>query len=163
MSRPQKSVVAKRLRPFFKKTIGRNPWYGPGMGQLLGNVKAKDAAAHPIDGAHSIWEIVLHMITWKAAPQRWIKGSKKPVGKSENFPKVKDTSERAWKAAVTKLKKTQTDWDALIATLEDETIFTPASPSGLFSRYDLLIGVLQHDTYHAGQIALLKKALGLKV
>jgi uncharacterized damage-inducible protein DinB len=143
--------------------MGTNPWYGPGVTQLLRNVKAKDAAAHPIEGAHSIWELVLHMVTWKAAPHRWINGSAKPVSKSENFPKVRDTSERAWKAAVAKLKKTQAEWDKMIAILEDETIFDSASPSGLFSQHDLLIGVLQHDTYHAGQIALLKKALGLKV
>jgi uncharacterized damage-inducible protein DinB len=29
-----------------------------------------------------------------------------------------------------------------------------------YSRYVLLHGLVQHDLYHAGQIAILKKALG---
>ena len=153
----------KRLRPCFRKTITGGPWYGPGVAQLLRNVRAADAVAKPIPGSHSIWELVLHMIAWKAGPLRWIHGSRKSVSKAENFPKIKDTSERAWKAAVADLKATQKAWDAMLAGATDETMDDPASPSRKFTRADLYLGVLQHDTYHAGQIAMLKRALGLKV
>jgi uncharacterized damage-inducible protein DinB len=160
---PTKNPQSKRLRPYFKKTIGSNPWHGPGVAQLLRNVRAGDAIAKPIPGSHSIWELVLHMTTWKAGPLRWIGGSKKAVGKAENFPKITDASERAWKAAVAKLKATQKEWDAMLAGAADDELDVPASPSRKFTRYDLYIGVLQHDAYHAGQIAVLKRALGLKV
>ncbi|MBI5060195.1 DinB family protein [candidate division KSB1 bacterium] len=153
----------KRLRPYYRKTITGSPWYGPGVASLLRNVKAKDAIAKPIDGAHSIWELVLHMITWKAGPLRGIHGSRKAVSKTENFPRIKDSSERAWKAAVAKLKATQSEWDAMLAAATDDTLDEPAAPSRKFKRADLYLGVLQHDTYHAGQIAILKRALGIKV
>ena len=36
-------------------------WHGPSVLEVLAGVSAEDAAAHPIAGAHSIWEIVLHL------------------------------------------------------------------------------------------------------
>jgi len=152
-----------RLRPYFRKTVSGAAWYGPSVAQLLRNVRAADAIAKPIPGGHSIWELVLHMIAWKAGPLRWIHGSRKVVGKSENFPRIQDQSERAWKLTVARLKATQKVWDAMLKAATDDTLDIPASPSRKFTRADLYFGVLQHDTYHAGQIAILKRALGLKV
>ena len=39
-------------------------WHGPSVREVLAGVSAEDAAAHPIAGAHSIWEIVLHLTGW---------------------------------------------------------------------------------------------------
>ena len=36
-------------------------WHGPSVREVLAGVSAEDAAAHPIAGAHSIWEIVFHL------------------------------------------------------------------------------------------------------
>ena len=38
-------------------------WHGPSVLEALADVSAEDAAAYPIAGAHSIWEIVLHLIS----------------------------------------------------------------------------------------------------
>ena len=37
-------------------------WHGPSVLEALEGVSAEDAAEHPIEGAHSIWELVLHLI-----------------------------------------------------------------------------------------------------
>jgi hypothetical protein len=46
-----------------------------------------------------------------------------------------------------------------VAQVRDEELLTPPAGTEL-SRYATLHGVVQHDLYHGGQIAILKKALG---
>ncbi len=50
--------------PFFceqlRKGHSDDPWHGPAIADLLADVTAGEAVAHPVPGAHSVWEIVLH-------------------------------------------------------------------------------------------------------
>jgi len=77
-----------RLEEQLGRALEGEAWHGPSVLETLEGVSAEQAAAHPIAGAHSIWELVLH------------------------------------------------------------------------TAYTQLIGITQHNLYHAGQIAILKKALG---
>jgi uncharacterized damage-inducible protein DinB len=75
---------------------------------------------------------------------------------AENFPPVKDKSSAAWKKAIDHLKKTH---KALIATakgLSDEQLHERV-PGKKYNIRFMLDGVAQHELYHAGQIAILKK------
>ena len=47
----------------------------------------------------------------------------------------------------------------LVENLRDDQLEEQLGEGGV-SRYAALHGVIQHDLYHAGQIAILKKALG---
>jgi hypothetical protein len=49
-------------------------WHGPSVLEVLAGVSAEDAAAHPIAGAHSIWEIVLHLIAGYTLVLRRLRG-----------------------------------------------------------------------------------------
>ena len=48
-------ILADQIRRAFRG----ESWHGPSVLEVLAGVSAEDAAAHPIAGAHSIWEIVL--------------------------------------------------------------------------------------------------------
>src|SRR5205823_3941646 len=54
----------RRLSNFISRTVSGPMWHGQSLSELLTDISAEDAAAHPIAGAHSIWEIVLHMASW---------------------------------------------------------------------------------------------------
>ncbi|HXF12524.1 MAG TPA: hypothetical protein VN517_05190, partial [Terriglobales bacterium] len=41
------------------------PWHGPALLEILADVNAATAAAHPITNGHSIWELVLHVAAWE--------------------------------------------------------------------------------------------------
>ena len=43
---------------------------------ILQGIDAKRAAARPIAGGHSIWELVLHMIGWKNETTRRLSGAR---------------------------------------------------------------------------------------
>jgi hypothetical protein len=51
-----------RIADQLKRSLEGEAWHGPALRELLSGVTAKQAAARPLAGAHSIWEIVLHII-----------------------------------------------------------------------------------------------------
>ena len=47
-----------------ERVVEGDPWHGPNVVALLDGVSARDAAAEVVPGAHSIWQLVLHMTGW---------------------------------------------------------------------------------------------------
>ena len=51
----------ERLEEQLRLSFEGEAWHGPSVLEALDDVTADVASAHPIDGAHSIWERVLHL------------------------------------------------------------------------------------------------------
>lgn len=51
----------QRLEEQLERALEGEAWHGPSVLEILEGVTAAQAAAHPIAGAHSIWELVLHL------------------------------------------------------------------------------------------------------
>ena len=148
----------KRIKSQLRRAFEGEAWHGPSLMELLKDVTAAQAAAHPIAGAHSIWELALHIATWEGFVRRRIaEAAALDPTDEENFPAVQDTSEEAWRTAVEEIKLAHAELLETVAGLEEATLLeiVPGKP---YSIYFMLHGVIQHDLYHAGQIALLKKA-----
>lgn len=133
-------------------------WHGPDVKQLLEGLSADDAAKHPVPGAHSIWELVNHMAAWNSIVQRKSQGEAPEVTTEIDWPPVWEASEIAWKRALENLAESRTRLRNYVKTLRDDQLDGPILREN-YSRYVLLHGLIQHDLYHAGQIAILKKAL----
>jgi uncharacterized damage-inducible protein DinB len=146
-----------RIRGELRRAFEGEAWHGPAVLELLRDVTAQQAAARPIAGAHSIWELVLHIAAWENAGRRRLEGDRAELPDEENFPPVNDTSEAAWQRAIEELKIGHSKLYDAIAGLEESRLDEPIL-DGMRSVYITLHGVIQHDLYHAGQIALLKKA-----
>jgi hypothetical protein len=67
-------------------------WHGPSVREVLAGVSADDAAAHPITGAHSIWEIVLHMTGGYRLVLRRVRGERAQLSPEEEWPPVAEIS-----------------------------------------------------------------------
>ena len=133
-------------------------WHGPSVKEVLAGVTAEQAAAHPIEGAHSIWELALHIATWERVGRRRIEESAPiEVSDAEDWPEVGDTSDEAWGIALEDLGKNHEMLREAVARLDDARL-GDIVPGTEYSVYFLLHGVIQHDLYHVGQIALLKRA-----
>jgi uncharacterized damage-inducible protein DinB len=133
-------------------------WHGPDLKQLLGGVSADDASKHPIPGAHSIWELVNHIASWNIIVHQKSKGEPPQVTTEMDWPPVWEANEVAWKRALENLAESRTRLRNYMKTLRDDQLDEPILCEN-YSRYVLLHGLVQHDLYHAGQIAVLKKAL----
>jgi len=148
----------QRLEEQLERALEGEAWHGPSVLEVLEGVSAHQAAAHPIAGAHSIWELTLHIATWERVGRRRIEEFIPiDVSDEEDWPAVEDTSDEAWSSTLDELRSNHEALRAAIRAL-DESRLEDIVPGTQYSVYFLLHGVIQHDLYHAGQIALLKKA-----
>ena len=141
-----------------------DPWHGSPLAQILAGVTWQQAAARPLPGAHSIWELVLHMAGWKNEVRHRLAGA--PAGEPEtgDWPAMGQPSAEGWTEAREKLELAHRLLVSAVKEFPEPNLFTPSNDSrnrelGVgVSYYELLHGIVQHDVYHAGQIAILKKA-----
>lgn len=150
------SSLEKYIRSFQDIYNGK-PWYGDPIMKVLEGVDDELAFAQVTPGTHCIAQILWHMIYWR---QLLIK---KLQGHEDNIPSIK--SDDNWRV-VAELKKLS--WPGLLDSFAFEHVLlmsllsrqTPSILEKEFKKgasFDALItGVIQHDLYHLGQIALLK-------
>jgi len=149
-----------RLADQIRRAFEGNAWHGDSILELLAGVNAATAAARPIKSAHSIWELLLHIAAWDDDVVRRIGGTVVNVTDEQNFPTIKDTSEAAWTQAIESTKKTHNELIKAVASFPDSRLTeqVPGKSEKYYNFYYLFTGIVQHELYHAGQIALLKKA-----
>jgi len=130
-------------------------WHGPSVREVLEGVTASQASARPIASAHSIWEIVLHIAAWEDIVRRRLGAEKLQVTPEMDWPPVKDSSAASWAKALEDLKRGHLALRETIAAYDLARL--DEKPQGGSTAYVLMHGAIQHDLYHAGQIAVLKK------
>jgi uncharacterized damage-inducible protein DinB len=148
-----------RLADQIRRGFEGEAWHGDALLELLADVDAKTAAAHPIKNAHSIWELVLHIAAWDGAALRRAEGVAVNLSDEQNFPAVKDTSDAAWRKTIEAAKQTHDRLIKTVAAFPDSRLQeqVPGKKEKYYDFYYLFAGIVQHELYHAGQIALLKK------
>ena len=152
----------ERILDQFRRAFEGEAWHGPAVLPLLNGISAVEASAHPIPNAHSIWELVLHISAWERACMRRLEGDRAYLSDDEDWQSVKETTEEAWQKTKQELIDNHRQLLEVIGSLDQSRLDQPIieDPSTPFSSvYVTLHGGVQHDLYHAGQIALLKKAL----
>jgi uncharacterized damage-inducible protein DinB len=151
-------METKRIASQLRRSYEGEAWHGPSLRELLEDVTAERAAAKPLAGAHSIWELVLHIDAWERAALSVVGGSRFDVLAGDaDWPPLRETSAEAWQGALDRLESTTRELVAVIRAMDDARLEELAGGRE-FNLYFLLHGVVQHNLYHAGQIALLKKA-----
>jgi uncharacterized damage-inducible protein DinB len=135
-------------------------WHGPSVRELLTGVTAKQAQARPLANAHNIWELVHHIAVWENVGRRRLGGDPAQIESSspDDWPPPDDASDAAWEQAKAALDRGHEALREAIARIDESRLDEPIV-EGLSSTYVTLHGIIQHDLYHAGQIAMLKKAL----
>ena len=151
----QSALLADQLR----RAFDGEAWHGDSLLELLAGVDAATASRHPIAGAHSIWELVLHIAAWDAAVLKRTIGVAVQLSDAGNFPPVTDTSEAAWQRTLAQVKDAHEKLIAGVAAFPDSRLReqVPGKSGDHYDFYYMFSGVAQHELYHAGQIALLKK------
>jgi len=149
-----------RLEDQLARALGGKAWHGPSVLETLEGVSAEQAAAHPIKGAHSIWELVLHLSGCYGLVLRRLDGDGRQLSESEDWPPVPEPTAENWSDTLHMLKQLNEDLRQAVKSFPAERLDQPLVPEPPYTAYTQFIGVTQHNLYHAGQIALLKKALG---
>jgi uncharacterized damage-inducible protein DinB len=152
----------ERIADQLKRAHEGGAWHGPAVDELLKGVTAEQAATRPFEGAHSLWELVVHVEAWERAILRRLDGDPAQIyNTEEDWSPVSDATEETWAETRRKLTETYVALREAVLNLDDARLDEPILPN-MSTRYVSLHGAIQHTLYHAGQIALVRKALGLK-
>ena len=153
-----------RLADQIRRAFYGEAWHGDAIMEILSGVNAEVAAAKPLKNAHSIWELVLHVAAWDGAVRRRTGGQAVTLTDKQNFPPVEDKSEAAWRRALELLKENHDNLVKAVSDFPDGRLQeqVPGKREPYYNYYYMFSGIVQHELYHAGQIALLKKAQSLE-
>jgi uncharacterized damage-inducible protein DinB len=121
------------------------------------------AAKRLVPGAHTIWELVEHVATWNEIVARRLAGESPPQPTaSANFPRTPRPTPAAWKATLARLAASQRRFRSAVVKFPEAQLGRMRSASSS-PWYVLIHGQVQHQLYHAGQIAMLRRGLGKPV
>jgi uncharacterized damage-inducible protein DinB len=140
--------------------VAGDPWHGPSLVALVADVTADEAAHRPVPGAHSILEIVLHVAAWAEEVGARLAGGGPGDPAAGDWPLP-----CPWDEAHARLAAAHAGLLRRLAAFPEERLGTrfggervPALGTGV-TYAEMAIGVAEHNAYHGGQIALLKRAL----
>jgi len=140
-----------------------DPWHGSPLSAILQGISHREAAAKPLPDAHSIWEVVLHITGWKNEVRHRLAGAPAAEPTDGDWPAIGDPSPERWIEARQKLELAHRLLVSAVKEFPEQNLFVPTNDHrdralGVgVTYYELLHGIVQHDVYHAGQIAILKK------
>jgi uncharacterized damage-inducible protein DinB len=147
------------------RVIQGDPWHADNVMHVLADVTADEATSRPVPGVHTIWELVLHLTSWASEVTARVNGRAAGTPAAGDWPTVGAATEARWTAARNGLARAYADLNAAVVTLPAADLKRPvldrrnnALGTGL-SRYLTIHGAIHHGVYHAGQMAMLKKAI----
>jgi len=146
-----------RIADQVSRAFDGDAWHGDPLMKILDGITSAQASAHPVEGAHSIWEIVNHIRAWRPAIVTRLSGQAAELQGKNDWPPVTDTSDPAWRDCLSDLCERQAALVTAVRAFPEKKLDDNA-PNREHSYYVMLQGIVQHDLYHAGQIAILKKA-----
>ncbi len=144
-----------------KATLDGEPWYGRSMYSILNEIHPAVVFKRLNEEGHSMIDLLYHMITWtQFTLQRIRHEPKAPEGEDEETLdwRLIDPLEHTWVKGLEQLRDLH---DQIIMELEsrDDSFLNEMVEFRGYSFRFLLNGLIQHDIYHLGQIAMLKKSI----
>ncbi|UCD94501.1 MAG: DinB family protein [Candidatus Zixiibacteriota bacterium] len=150
-----------RIRDQLKRAFESDAWHGPSLTEALSGLTAEAAGARPLAKAHTIWEILLHVLADIESVSARLKGERRTLSPEEDWPPPPaDGDEEALKADLNRLREVHEQLMHDLSDVKESALDSPIV-EGSSSIYVTLHGVVQHNVYHAGQIVLLRKAAEL--
>ncbi len=142
------------------RSVAGDPWHGAGLQTLLADVGDAEAAAHPIAGAHSIAELVLHVAAWMDEVARRLDGARPAEPAAGDWPPLV-----AWPEARARLAAAHARLQRALADFPESRLAERLggerdAPLGSGVSFAVMLaGVAAHNACHGGQVALLRRAL----
>ena len=133
-------------------------WHGPNLRGAIHGLSPQQAGWRPSGLRHCIAEIVVHCAYWKYAGRRRLLGEKRgsfAIKGSNWFKLPPNLTAAEWKGYVALLDQEHGLLRQAVANLSPARLNQVPKGSRI-TNLNLLYGLALHDTYHAGQIRLLK-------
>ena len=139
-------------------TYGGSSWHGASMMEILHNIDSAQAF-HSSSHIHKICQLVQHITTWRIFAIKKLEGDRNfEVSQEENWKEPTIQNESSWKEILSELDDSQKKLIEKLNAFTDQNLDEDV-PGKAYTFYTLIHGVIQHDLYHLGEIALLSREL----
>lgn len=148
MNQPQ------RIADDYRAVTIKDAWYGPSLAQLLAEI-SPELAITPPPGAHSIAELMQHLLLW----------NERVRNTSDSHPLEPWQPEKEWAEPPIPWSELVSRWNKSRDLLEERIRKFPVAdlakqvPGRSYAYEKLLEGMVQHTIWHAGQIAMVRSML----
>jgi len=135
-------------------------WQGESLLNKLDKVNDQLAFVNPLPGVHSVGELVWHIVFWRNAIIRRLKGeaaADATIESEDNWRSISKLQEMGWKNILKALDDSQKDLIALLETKNDNDLQKEFKDGEDYAY--LVEGAIHHDIYHLGQIGLVLKMI----
>ena len=147
-------LITERLKDAYEG----DPWYGRNIRDILSEID-EDLAFQKPSGQHSILELVWHMINWREFVISRFRNDLQLSHFEKNDWRALDHNDRSlWKKGLDRLQELQGELVILFQQQQDSILLEKIHERDYDFR-KLLSGIVEHDIYHLGQIAYIKKLL----
>ena len=154
-----------RIIDLLQRAHDGDAWHGPSVVAVLDGVDAAAARARPIAAGHTIWETALHIVAWRREVEQRLGGKAPTLPEHGDWPVV-PSDDAGWVRVIEDVHASHRSLVAAVKRLEEADLARPVGDGrevGLGSGVSVAVmlhGIVAHDVYHAGQIALLRKGAG---
>jgi len=122
------TAEVNRLEDQLRRALEGEAWHGPSVLESLAGISAAQAASHPIAGAHSIWELVLHLRSDYDLVLRRLAGDGRPLTAAEDWPACPASTEENWQQTVQELKLLNKKLRQAVRDFPDDRLDDPSYP-----------------------------------
>jgi len=139
-----------------QNTYDGSAWHGASVMEVINKISARQAF-HESEHIHRICELVQHMITWRVFACKRLEGDDQfEVSQNEDWKDFSTADSSIWESVKKDLGESQ---EKLINALEqaNDDLLTELVEGKAYDYYTMIHGVIQHDLYHLGEIALLSR------
>ncbi len=150
----------KRIISLFEKLYSKEPWIDINLLDTLSNITIKQAT-NRIGNCNTIWEIVVHIIEWRVNVIKRLKGEIIITPDNNYFTENEDKSTKNWNNTLQLLDNSQKEWISFLEWYDTKNLNKKYTTNQM-THYEHVQGILQHDSYHLGQIVLLLKLINEK-
>ncbi|WP_162618496.1 DinB family protein [Pedobacter yulinensis] len=155
-------MTPEQITNELKKAYQGEPWHGDSLLSIIARCSAHKVFSHPVPGAHSVAEIVLHLTAWTREIISRLSGHAAGEPAMGDWPVAQEQTESYWNGLVQDLKNSNEELLRITGRMQAEEWLQPAGvhaaeAGGEITCFALVNGLIQHHAYHAGQISLLCK------
>jgi DinB superfamily len=149
------AIEINRIVKLFTDLQHGNCWIGTNFKETLHGVDAAMAADTILVNSNNIWQLTTHIIYWRTTVVNRLTGSNNPPP-FKDFLMPAEFSEANWRQTLLDFEAVYHVLRSAIHKINEEQLDKPSPKEGQ-TFYELIMGCLQHDAYHLGQMMLLKK------
>jgi uncharacterized damage-inducible protein DinB len=159
MSTPARAEI-ERLREQLRRAVHGDAWHGPSLIEAFADLPPDVAWTRPSPDTHSPVEMVLHVAAWFDIVRRRLAGDVVSPTTDEDWPPAPEQRAAECAVCMRLLLAAHTALDDALASMDDSHL-DDATPGQRVAISDMLHGVVQHTSYHTGQIMLVRRTAAL--